>query len=99
MKNKIVIFTLLWVSFTCFGQVGIGTTDPNESSVLILTHKLIWLLDNQDLLEYKDNLANSKVGGTRRHEVVTNNFYSDIYTDLVALKQQGKQVLVISGDI
>ena len=71
----------------------------NESThLVVLHHKLIWMLGNTCLEPQISSVSNG-VSGNCFDCINTNNFYQEIYPQLVELNQQGIEVLCIGGDI
>jgi len=73
-------------------------TTTNFSSVVVLTHKLIWMRDNHVFEPMIDSVSNGHLGDCN-YCIQQNNFYQDLYPKLLSLKQNGKQILCIAGDI
>ena len=70
----------------------------SSQNIIILTHKLIWMRDN-DILDAKINFVSNGHKGNCSYCVQKNNFYKDIYPKLINLKKQGKNVFCVAGDI
>jgi len=73
-------------------------TISDSSSLVILTHLLFWLPDNDELEPQIDDIANGKFG-TCFYCTKSNNFYDDLYPRLKELRDRGIQVLCIAGDL
>lgn len=70
----------------------------HTTHLIVLHHKLLWMLDNGPLQETVDAVANGGAGGCF-HCIPPNNFYSDVYPKLVEVQKNGTQVICIAGDI
>lgn len=70
----------------------------HTSSVLIMTHKLIFMNDHPELDKQIHKVCNANKGSCH-HCHNPNNFYPDIYPRLVRLKKEGKQIIWIGGDL
>ncbi len=70
----------------------------SSTALIILSHKLFWMPGNDELEPIINDIANGKFGNGRSSTQV-NNFYDDIYPQLVDVKNRGVKVLCIAGDI
>lgn len=68
------------------------------SSVLLMTHKLIFMNDHPLLGDKIDKVCNAREGECF-HCHNPNNFQKEIYPKLLELKNKGKQVLWVGGDL
>ncbi len=66
--------------------------------LIILTHQLIWLRDNDKLEYLADSISNGHIGSCN-YCIHQNNFYTDLYPQLISIQESGKQVYCIAGDI
>ena len=73
-------------------------TLQESSHLVILTHKLIWMYSHPVLHSQIDSVSNGQFGSCF-YCVNPNNFYDDIYPQLIAAKQGGIKVLCVAGDI
>jgi hypothetical protein len=73
-------------------------TTKNYTNLVILTHKLIWMRNHNGLEPMIDSVSNGRYG-VCDYCIQENNFYRDIYPKLVTIKEKGKQVYCIAGDI
>jgi len=73
-------------------------TISKSNQLVILSHKLIWMYDNQDL-EPRINVISNGIFGTCSHCVIANNFNKDIYPELIGVQQSGIDVVCVAGDI
>ncbi len=73
-------------------------TTSNYDNLVILTHKLIWMRNHSKLEPMIDSVSNGHKGDCS-YCVQSNNFYTDIYPKIKQIKQSGKQVYCIAGDI
>ena len=69
-----------------------------STALIILTHKLLWLPGNDELEPSINDIANGAAGNCLSC-TQPNNFYDDIYPQLVEVKNRGIEVLCIAGDI
>lgn len=77
---------------------GILDTIRNSSHLILLHHKLIWMYDNPELEPQISDISNAGIGDCF-YCINPNNFYEDIYPELVITKQNGIEVICIGGDI
>ncbi len=73
-------------------------TLKESKNLIILTHKLIWLRDHQELDNQINQISNGHKGNCD-YCIQENNFYQDIYPKLVALKNKGFNIYCLAGDI
>ena len=73
-------------------------TIQDSSHLIVLHHKLIWMYDNPVLESQIPSVSNGELGDCF-YCINPNNFYSDIYPKLLAVMQQGIEVICIGGDI
>ena len=66
--------------------------------LIILHHKLIWMPDHP-ILDNKTHATTNGMVGDCFYCLMKNNFYQDIYPELVQLKRRGIEVILIGGDI
>jgi calcineurin-like phosphoesterase family protein len=66
--------------------------------LIVLHHKLLWMLDNGSLQGRVDAVANGGAGGCF-HCIPQNDFYKEVYPKLVKVQKKGVQVICIAGDI
>ncbi len=69
-----------------------------SSHLVILHHKLIWLYGNPDLEAKIPTVSNAGLGDCFVC-LNPNNFYADLYPELVKIRQKGIEVLCVAGDI
>jgi hypothetical protein len=69
-----------------------------SSHLIILHHKLIWMSGNEELEPQISTVSNAQLGSCF-YCINPNNFYSDVYPNLIAVKQRGINVICIAGDI
>ena len=65
---------------------------------IIISHHLIWLDDQGELMDQIDFISNAPIGDCQ-YCLHSNNFYSDLYPALVNIKKEGIEVICIAGDI
>ena len=75
----------------------IDTISPNRSLIL-LTHKLIWMPGHPELEPMINDVANGNFGSCG-FCTNPNNFYQDIYPLLVDAQEKGVTVICLAGDI
>lgn len=66
--------------------------------LVILHHKLIWMPDHTTL-DSKTHATTNGMVGDCFYCLMKNNFYEDIYPELIKLEQKGIEVFMIAGDI
>jgi hypothetical protein len=67
-------------------------TITNSKYLILLQHRLLWMIGNDDLAYLIDSVGES----TRQLD--TSNFYQDIYPLLQQVKSKGIQILCLGGD-
>lgn len=72
-------------------------TIKNSTHLILLHHKLIWLLGNSELNKHL-NISNGEPG-TCHYCLQENNFYQDIYLPLIKVQKQGINVICVGGDL
>ncbi len=72
--------------------------NPDISHLIVLHHKLLWMLDNGPMQEQVNAVSNGGTGGCF-HCILPNNFYEVVYPELVEIQKKGIQVICIAGDI
>jgi len=70
-----------------------------SSHLVILHHKLIWMLGHPELEARIPDVTNGGTGETCVQCINPNNFYTEIYPKLMEVKKRGVEVLCIGGDI
>lgn len=73
-------------------------TMVKSTHLILLTHKLIWMYDNEELEPQIDSVSNGPLGNCS-YCVNPNNFYEDVYPKLVTIQNRGIKVMCIGGDI
>ena len=75
------------------------TDTLNDTRTLILMHhKLIWMLDGGEMQGKVNEVANGGLGGCF-HCIEPNNFYESVYPKLRDIQKSGIQVVCLAGDI
>lgn len=69
-----------------------------STHVVLLHHKLIWMLDGNKLESKIDDISNVSIG-ERYFDLNENNFYKAIYPKLKTLESKGIQTICVGGDI
>lgn len=73
-------------------------TIQSSTHLLVLHHKLIWMYDNSELQPQISSVSNARLADCD-YCINPNNFNSEIYPELVKVRQKGIQVICIGGDI
>jgi len=76
----------------------VADTLSSERSLIILTHKLIWMPGHPELEPIIDDTANGKFGNCD-YCTSPNNFYQDVYPILVDARDKGVTVICLAGDL
>lgn len=71
---------------------------PGTTHLIVLHHKLLWMMDNGALQGRADAVTNGGTGGCF-HCIPPNNFYAEVYPRLLKVQKKGIQVICIAGDI
>lgn len=66
--------------------------------IIILHHKLIWMPDHP-ILDTKTHATTNGMVGDCFYCLMRNNFYQDVYPQLVKLEKSGVEVIMVAGDI
>ena len=66
--------------------------------VVILHHKLIWMPDHPELGRQVGKVSNIGICD-QPYCLMSNNFYEDLYPELVKIQAQGIPVILIAGDL
>jgi len=66
--------------------------------LIVLTHNLLWMYDHPILEPMIDSVSNGGVGNCS-FCIKPNNFYPDIYPQLLKVKAKGIEVYCIAGDL
>ena len=69
-----------------------------SKNVILLHHKLMWMQGNTEMESMINDVSNGEAG-TCGYCLDENNFYDDIYPKLVDLKNDGKNVYCLGGDV
>ncbi|MGB1206949.1 MAG: hypothetical protein ACPG5B_14990 [Chitinophagales bacterium] len=71
----------------------------NESShLIVLHHKLLWLMDSDSLQQQVPTISNGNIGDCF-HCLDSCNFYTEIYPLFLAVKNRNIEVILLAGDI
>lgn len=73
-------------------------TIQESSHLIVMTHKLIWMSGNNNIEPLANSTANGGLG-LETWEINPNNFYNDLYWNLLEVQERGVQVICIGGDI
>jgi len=73
-------------------------TISESGALIVLTHKLLWMVDNGVLQPTINDVVNY-IFGNCNSCTQPNNFYADVYPRLVEVHNQGISVICIAGDI
>ena len=66
--------------------------------LILLHHKLIWMWGNPDTESLINNICNGALGSCF-YCTNPNNFYTDVYPLLLNVKNRGKEVICLAGDV
>lgn len=69
-----------------------------SSHVLLLTHKLVWMVDDAYLQSQISGVSNGEFGDCD-YCLNPNNFYTSVYPKLLDLKEKGIQAICVAGDV
>ncbi len=67
-------------------------TIENSDYLILLHHKILWMIDNDDLAYLLDSVASST------SNISHSNFYDEVYPNLQKAKNKGIEVLCVAGD-
>ena len=73
-------------------------TISKSQAIFVLTHKLIWLMDTENLQEKVPKINNWAIGDCKSC-LIPNNFYPDVFSQLLHHSMNDKKVFCIAGDI
>ncbi len=73
-------------------------TIAESGSLIVLTHQLVWMMDNGVMQPTIDSISNGPAG-TCFWCINPNNFYTDVYPRLLQVKNRGIKVMCLAGDI
>ncbi len=76
----------------------VADTLENTSYLIVLTHNLLWMYNHPILESMIDEVSNGHVGNCS-YCIKPNNFYTDIYPQLLKVKDKGIEVFCIAGDL
>jgi len=76
----------------------IKALDYEISHLIVLHHKMLWMIDDGVLESQIDSISNGSLGNCF-FCLPPNNFYKDVYPRLIQVQQSGIQVICIAGDI
>lgn len=76
----------------------LNTLDSATTHLIVLHHKMVWMMDNGNLQESVDDISNGQSGDCF-YCLMPNNFYEEVYPRLVQVQDNGVQVICIAGDI
>ena len=74
-------------------------TLKESTHLVIIHHKLIWMYGNPVLEPQISSVSNGEFGEDCFHCINPNNFYTEIYPQLIEVKKEGIEVICIAGDI
>jgi hypothetical protein len=64
----------------------------NSKYLILLQHRLLWMIGNEDLEEHLDSVGQSTA------QLDTSNFYQEVYPLLQLVKSKGIQIICLGGD-
>ncbi|MCH2230865.1 MAG: metallophosphoesterase [Crocinitomicaceae bacterium] len=73
-------------------------TISNSSHLILLTHKLLWMVDHPILHDQIPHVSNGHLE-PYSHSLFPNNFYTTIYPRLKELRSRNIEVLCLAGDL
>jgi len=76
----------------------VSDTINHSSHLIVLHHKLLWLVDNDTLQQQVSNVSNGNLGDCF-HCLDSCNFYTEIYPLLLEVKSRNIEVILLAGDI
>lgn len=76
----------------------VADTIAESSHLILLHHKLIWMYDDPYLHSQMSYIPNGGYGDCF-YCINPNNFYSEIYPELLEIEAKGVEVICIAGDI
>lgn len=76
----------------------VADTITSADYLIVLTHNLLWMYDHPILEPMIDSVSNGRLG-TCSFCIKPNNFYPDIYPELLKVKAKGIEVYCIAGDL
>lgn len=78
----------------------VADTISESSHLIILHHKLIWMYGDPYLQPQIQYISNAGLGDSACFSCIhPNNFYSEIYPELLEVEENGVEVICIAGDI
>lgn len=77
---------------------GVADTISNSSHLIVLHHKLLWMMGDPILEPQIGAVSNGPVG-TCHYCLSENNFWSDVYPALAEVRSRGIEVWCIGGDL
>lgn len=80
--------------------LNVSDTISESSHLIILHHKLIWMYGDPYLEPQIPYISNAGLGGSACFSCIhANNFYRDIYPELLRVEDKGVEVICLAGDI
>ena len=79
-------------------EQSIQSLDEATTHLIVLHHKLLWMMDDGPLQKRINEVSNGGSGNCF-YCVPPNNFYTVVYPKLVEVQNRGIQVICIAGDI
>lgn len=73
-------------------------TISQSSHLILMTHQLIWLYGHPQLEAKASQLSNGKIGDCN-YCINPNPFYTDLYPELLKVKNKGIEVICLAGDM
>lgn len=73
-------------------------TIAESAHLVVLTHKVVWMMDNGVMQPIIDSVSNGPLG-TCFWCLNPNNFYSDVYPLLLNVRNRGVNVVCLGGDL
>jgi len=76
----------------------VSDTISKSSHLIVLHHKLLWLMDSDSLEQQVPVISNGNIGDCF-HCLDSCNFYTEIYPLLLEIKNRNIEVILLAGDI
>ena len=76
----------------------VSDTISHSSHLIVLHHKLLWLMDSDSLQQQVADISNGNIGDCF-HCLDSCNFYTEIYPLLLEVKSRNIDVILLGGDI
>ncbi|MBR9920249.1 MAG: hypothetical protein GYB31_05360 [Bacteroidetes bacterium] len=71
-------------------------TISESSHLIVMTHKLVWIMDNPEMVQHQ---GNSRYDWSCNYRIHRNNWNTDILPRLREVQERGVQVICLAGDV